>query len=246
MKTADPNAARLIDTYARTFDVSETRVVLVDAHPAAVFGAVERLEPARTVVHAIEAVGLADRLALAPTRLASAKGEEHVYGMAGRLDGVPAERIDPHDPGAFDRPGYVKVIWDVRVEAGDETGTMSTTTRFVSTDHSSRERLGAAWGVLGPVSAALSKRALSAVKRYAEDQDELPSLGSADVPHSGRQTSEFALAALTAPTARATCLNEIQAAGPAPGTPHRRTPAVGRRAAPRDECEWSATQAAPL
>jgi hypothetical protein len=67
--TADSNPARLIDTYAHTFDTTETRMVLVDAHPATVLGGVERLELARTVVHAIEAVGLADRLALAPTRL---------------------------------------------------------------------------------------------------------------------------------------------------------------------------------
>jgi hypothetical protein len=196
MKTPEPNAARLIDTYAHTFDVTETHVVLVDAHPAAVFGAVERLALAHAVVQAIEALGLTDRLALAPTRLGSGNGEEHVYGMAGRLDGVPAVRVDPHDLGAFDRPGYVKVIWDVRVEAGGETGTiLSTTTRFVSTDHASRERLGAAWGVLGPVSAALSKRALAAVKRYAEDQDELPTLGSVDVRRSRGQASKLAVAA---------------------------------------------------
>jgi hypothetical protein len=68
----------------------------------------------------------------------------------------------------------VKVIWDLRVEPGPESGTaLSMTTRFISTDHFSRERLGAAWGVVGPVSAALSKRALAAVKRYAEDRDEL-------------------------------------------------------------------------
>ena len=94
--------------------------------------------------------------------------------MAARLDGAP------------EHPGYVKVIWDVRVEPGPESGTtLSMTTRFVSTDHSSRESLRAAWGVLGPASAALSKRALAAVKRYAEDQDELPR----------RQASTLALAA---------------------------------------------------
>jgi hypothetical protein len=146
------SAARLIDTYARTFDVTDTRVVLVGAPPAEVFAAGERLEIARTVGQAIEAVGLADRLVLAPTRLESRDGE-HVYGMAA---------------------GYVKVIWDLRVEPGPESGTaLSMTTRFISTDHFSRERLGAAWGVVGPVSAALSKRALAAVKRYAEDRDEL-------------------------------------------------------------------------
>jgi hypothetical protein len=146
------SAARLIDTHARRFDVTDTRVVLVDASPAAVHAAGERL---------------ADRLVLAPTRLESRNGEEQIYGMAARLDGAP------------DHPGYVKVIWDVRVEPGPESGTtLSMTTRFVSTDRSSRESLRAAWGVLGPVAAALSNRALAAIKRYAEDRDELPSLAS--------------------------------------------------------------------
>ena len=109
--------ARLIDTYARTFDVTDTRVVLVDASPAAVLAAGERLEIARTVGQAIEALGLADRLVIAPTRLEAREGE-HVYGMAA---------------------GSVKVIWGVRVEPGPESGTtLSMTTRFVSTDHSSR------------------------------------------------------------------------------------------------------------
>jgi hypothetical protein len=87
-------------------------------------------------------------------RLEAREGE-HVYGMAA---------------------GSAKVIWDVRVEPGPESGTtLSMTTRFVSTDHSSRGRLRAAWTVVGPVSAALSKRALAAVKRCAEYQDELAS-----------------------------------------------------------------------
>jgi hypothetical protein len=146
--------ARLIDTYARTFDVSDTRVVLVDASPEAVLAAGERLEIVRTVGQAIEALGLADRLALAPTLLESRDGE-HVYGM-------PA--------------ASVKVIWDVRVEPGPDSGTtLSMTARFVSTDHSSRERLRAAWPIVGPVSAALSKRALAEVTRHAEDHDELAS-----------------------------------------------------------------------
>jgi hypothetical protein len=116
--------------------------------------------------------------------------------MAWRVDGVAAESVDPQHLRAFDRPGYVKLIWDVRVEAGGETGTLlSTTTRFVSTDHVSRERLRAAWGVFGPVSTALSKRALTAVKRYAEEQDELPSFGSVDRSERRPQASRFALAA---------------------------------------------------
>jgi hypothetical protein len=156
--------ARLIDTYARTFDVTDTRVVLVDASAAAASAAGERLEIARTVGQAIEALGLADRLTLAPTRLEAREGE-HVYGMAA---------------------GSVKVIWDLRVQPAPESGTtLSMTTRFVSTDHPSREGLRAAWAVLGPLAGELFKRVLAGVKRYAEDQDELPL----------RQASTLALAA---------------------------------------------------
>src|SRR5918992_4697519 len=149
-----------IDTYAPTFDATETRVALIDAAPAAVLRAAERVDVARTVVQAIEALGLGDRLALAPARLAGGS-REHVYGMAWRGGGGPAETVHAHELRAFDRHGYVKVFWDVRVEAGSETGSLlSTTTRVVSTDDESRGRLEAAWAVFGPVAATLANRAL--------------------------------------------------------------------------------------
>jgi hypothetical protein len=131
------SATRLIDTYARTFDVTDTRVVLVDAE-------------------------------------------------------------------------YVKVIWDVRVQPGPESGpTLSMTTRFVTTDHSSRERLRAAWSVLGPVSAALSKRALAALKRYAEDQDraQAAEAGRPASACSARASSGFA--PRSARIVRASSMNRI-------------------------------------
>jgi hypothetical protein len=152
------------------FGVKDVRVVLIDASPAKVLDAVERLESAASVAQAIDSLGLADRVALPPTRLDTAGGHESVYGMAWRIDGGPAETIAPEDLAGFTRPGYVKVVWDMRVEAGGETGTMlSTTLRFVPTDQESRERLGVAWSVVGPASAALSKRVLAAVKESAEE-----------------------------------------------------------------------------
>ena len=152
------------------FDVTDTRVVLIDADPDTVLDAVERVEPARTVGQAIEALGLADRLALPPMQLEAVEGREYVYGMAWRVESGATEAVAPQHLRTLERPGYVKVIWNVRVEAGGETGTMlSTTTRFVSTDEVSRERLAAAWAVVGRASAALSKRALAAIKSCAED-----------------------------------------------------------------------------
>jgi hypothetical protein len=184
-----------IDTYAPSFDATETRVALVDAAPEAVLGAAERVDVARTVVQAIEALGLGDRLALAPARLAAGR-REHVYGMAWRVDGGPAERVAPQQLSAFDRPGYVKVFWDVRVEAGSESGSLlSTTTRVVSTDDESRGRLEAAWAVFGPVAATLANRALVAVKEYAEAEDELPAVGSLHIPAAHRRGSGLAVAA---------------------------------------------------
>jgi hypothetical protein len=184
-----------IDTYAPSFDATETRVALVDADPATVLGAAERVDVARTVVEAIEALGLGDRLALAPTRIAGGR-REHLYGMAWRVDGGPAERVDPQQLRAFDRDGYVKVFWDVRVEAGSDTGSLlSTTTRVVSTDAESRDRLEAAWAVFGPVATALSKRAVTAVKEYAEAEDELPSVGVVQIPAAHRRGAGLAVAA---------------------------------------------------
>ena len=137
--------------------MTDTRVVLVDASRGGIRRG-ERLELARTVAQAIGA-SASDRLGLAPTH--------------GSGPGMARTRLTAWRRAS--RPGYVKVIWDLRVEPGPDSGTtLSMTTRFVSTDHSSRERLWAAWGVVGPVSAALSKRALAAVKRYAEEPGVLP------------------------------------------------------------------------
>jgi hypothetical protein len=193
--TEDLGTARLIDTHAHAFDTTDTRVVLVDADPATVLRAAERIDLLRTVVGAISALGMADRLALAPA-LIETSGRERVYGMAWRVGDGPSAAIDPRGLHAFDGPGYVKLIWDVRVEAGGETGTLlSTTTRAVATDDESRERLEEGWSVLAPVSAELSKRALAAIREQAEDEYESPSPVRIGTSASGRSGSGFALAA---------------------------------------------------
>ena len=65
--------------------------------------------------------------------------------------------------------GHIKVVWDVQVDAGGETGSvLATTTRFVATDDQARAHLLDAWGLIGTVSTALTKRALTRVKRHAE------------------------------------------------------------------------------
>jgi hypothetical protein len=162
-----------IDEYARTFDVTDTLVVTVDAEPQTVRDALERRDLAASAAHKLDALGVTDRIALAPSLLAAGPGPELVFGLVWRVAGS-ATTIEPSSLRAFQVPGYVKVIWDLRVQPGALEGALlSTTRRFVATDDAARARLFAAWGIIGTFAKGLSQRTLAAVKRYAEDCDEL-------------------------------------------------------------------------
>jgi hypothetical protein len=158
----------MIDSHAPTFDVSSSHVVAVDAKPAAVLAALDHLGLARSVARTIALFGATQRFALEPSSLEPATGAERVYGLAWSVD-RPAAPVPAAELRALDAPGYIKVIWDVRVSGDAEIGTyVSTTTRFVATDATARHRLLSAWRVLGPMSADLARRGLASIKRAAE------------------------------------------------------------------------------
>jgi hypothetical protein len=167
--------------------------VVVDTDTSTVLAGLARLPlivPAMTAVKALE---IADRLAFGPAALAPRTGHEQVYGLVWRLTPGPPEQLESRDVGAFTSPGYVKVIWDVQVHAGADTGaTLASTTRFIATDDTARERLMAAWALVGPVSSALSKRALATLRNYAEENDEH---AASEAPCLPTATAELRLAA---------------------------------------------------
>jgi hypothetical protein len=175
MRTTAPSrlhTANLIDDFTDTIDVTDTLVVAVDAEPETLAEALDRLPLGDSATRALDALGVADRLALGPALLASKRGTELVFGLVWRVeDSVEAE--EPADFQAFDTPGYVKVIWDLRVRPSADGSFLSTTTRFAATDEVTRARLLAGWGVIGRCTKSLSQRTLAAVKAYAEDWDEL-------------------------------------------------------------------------
>lgn len=163
----------MIDAHAPTFDVTTSHVVAVDAPPDAVIAGLDSLELAQPVARTIELLGSARRVALEPTPLVPARGSERVYGLAWHVGRGATARVPAGSLGAFAEPGYVKVIWDVRVKSLEDVGTyVSTTTRFVATDETARDRLLGAWRVLGPMSSDLAKRALASVKHIAERRSE--------------------------------------------------------------------------
>jgi hypothetical protein len=137
---------RLLDTYAPRFDITGTQVVLVDAEPPIVRKALDHHRPTP--------LGLGECVARPPTLL-EARGHERVYSLIWQL-----------------ADGHVKVVWDIQVDAGGEAGSVvATTTRFVATDEQARAHLLDAWGLIGTVSTALTKRALTRIKRLAEDHE---------------------------------------------------------------------------
>jgi hypothetical protein len=80
------------------------------------------------------------------------------------LEGRPADAFE-----AFGRPGHVKVRWEVQVRpAGDGGSFLSIATRFTATDDDSRARLLDAWGIVGPLSRSLARRAARTVQARAE------------------------------------------------------------------------------
>ena len=175
MTTTHPpmSAGSRIDEYARNFDVTNTLVVRVDADPQSVRDAVEHLDLSAPAARTLHALGVTDRVALAPTLLAAGPGPQLVFGMVWRIAG-PATAIDPFHLPAFEVPGHIKVIWDLRIQPGALDGALlSTTRRFTATDDAARARLLAGWGVIGTFAQSLSERTLAAIKRYAEDDDEL-------------------------------------------------------------------------
>jgi hypothetical protein len=164
---------RLIDAYAHPFDITQTQVVLVDAHPAAVAAGLQCLPLSSPATAAIEALGLAGHLAAGPAPLAARGAYERVYGLLWQLAPGQPVGLEPPDIGDFAEPGHVKVVWDVDVRAGAMDGAvLASTMRFVATDDAARANLLTAWGLVGAVSAVVSKRAFATLKAYAEERVE--------------------------------------------------------------------------
>jgi hypothetical protein len=175
-------ASRLDDGYLPTFDVTDTFVLAVDAEPETVREALERLALTDSATRGLCALGAADRLALAPARLAAPPGSDLVFGLVWRVEGS-AQALAPSEFEAFDMPGHVKVTWDLGARSSAAGGSfLSNTTRFAATDEIARARLLAGWAVLGPLGKRLAKGALAAVKAYAEERDEPTARGFVATP----------------------------------------------------------------
>jgi hypothetical protein len=131
---------RLIDAHAPQHDISDSLVLHVDAAPAAVLAAVDRLGPDP---HAgVKPLGRSHR--------------ERLFGLTWRPT-----------PSA---PGRVDVVWDLRVEPDEDGGSyLSSTRRFIAGDEAARADLRAQWRYVGPAAAGIARQTLRSVRRAAEE-----------------------------------------------------------------------------
>lgn len=96
--------------------------------------------------------------------------EELLLGLVGRF-WTPSGGILQTDAGgfrAFRTPGYAKAAWDFRLSGEGETTLLTTETRVLCTDATSRRKFRLYWTVIGPFSGLVREEMLRAIKNTAE------------------------------------------------------------------------------
>ncbi len=134
---------RLIDVHAPQHDVCECLVVHVNAETSDVLDVIDR-DPAiaRDPFAGVKVLGRSRR--------------ERLFG----LTWSPV-------PGA----GSVDVVWDLRVEAGEDGCChLSSTRRFIASDDAAREALRSNWRQIRGSADMIARLALRTIKRAAEER----------------------------------------------------------------------------
>ena len=88
------------------------------------------------------------------------------------------KRTDAAHFRAFSEPGYAKAVWNFRVQERANAVVLSTETRVLCLDASSRHSFLRYWTVIGPFSGWIRRRALRIIKEQSERlHAPAPSLG---------------------------------------------------------------------
>ncbi len=179
----------LLDRFMPSWDVGERHITWVDA-PAAVTYAVAREQDlnanpiVRAIFRARELV-----LGASPDRVERPRGivalttsigwgvlaeipeREIVVGAVTRPweADVVFRALDPDAFASFAEPGYVKIVWTLRVHpAGPSHSVFSTETRATTTDAYAREKFRRYWALFSPGIWAIRRLSLGPLRRSAE------------------------------------------------------------------------------
>ncbi len=102
--------------------------------------------------------------------LADVPGREVVFGCITRpWEGdVTFGAVPDADFAAFAAPGYVKIVWNLRVEPAAGGSILHVETRVATTDPVSREKFRRYWAFVSPGSVLIRRVSLGPIKRGAE------------------------------------------------------------------------------
>ncbi len=169
-----------VDRYLPDPDVVERHRISVDASVERTWTAVEDADLAGDGVAGVllalrgmrrgRSMRVRDFERFGFVRLPGSSEREIVLGLVGRFwrpsGGVV--RVAPEDFVGFDRPGYMKAVWNVRAEAAGKGAVVSTETRVAGTDARARWLFRPYWLVVRPFSGLIRRRLLKLVKTGAE------------------------------------------------------------------------------
>jgi len=102
--------------------------------------------------------------------LADVPGREVVFGSITQpwKGDVTFDAVPSADFAAFAKPGYVKIVWNLRVEATASGSILHMEARVATTDPISRDKFRRYWAFVSPGSALIRRVALGPIKREAQ------------------------------------------------------------------------------
>ena len=179
----------LLDRFMPAYDVAERHNVRVAAPAALTFAAAKDVDLqgsslVRTIIKARELILratpdhrprprglLAETQALGWGVLADVPEREVVAGAVTRPweANVTFRALPPDQFAAFNEPGYVKIVWTLRVEPiGANESIFRTETRVIATDPAARSKFRWYWSFFSPGIIVIRWSVLGPIKREAE------------------------------------------------------------------------------
>lgn len=179
----------LLDRFMPAFDIVERHAVRIAAPAAVTMDAAReqnllQLLPVRAIIRAREVVLgatpddrqqpkglLAATLALGWGVLAEVPDREIVVGAVTRPwePNVTFRPLPPDEFAAFGEPGFVKIVWTLRVDPLDERRSIfRTETRAIATDAIARARFRRYWAFASPGIVLIRRLSLGPLRREAE------------------------------------------------------------------------------
>lgn len=176
----DSRTISRLDLFAPRYDVAARHETKVYAPAKNVYAAIRKLDLSRSAIvrtlfrlrgMPLECLTLDGLLKRGFVLLAEVPDRELVLGLVGRFWSLSGElqTVDANSFRSFNRKGYAKAVWNFSLEPhGENVTRLTTETRVICLDASSRRSFKFYWSYIKPFSGFVRKEALRSIKQAAE------------------------------------------------------------------------------